>query len=70
MKVYPNPTSGRFYVQTEGQSLKRIYDLSGRLLLETKDNQVDMSSLSQGIYILKVTGRDGITGTEKIIKTN
>ncbi len=70
MKVYPNPTSGRFYVQTEGQSLKRIYDLSGRLLLETKDNQVDISSLSQGIYILKVTGRDGITGTEKIIKTN
>jgi hypothetical protein len=60
--IYPNPVNGR-YLNILNKNAEAytysLFDLSGKLVLQneasvgTKNYQLDMSSLSQGIYILK-----------------
>lgn len=60
--IYPNPVNGR-YLNILNKNAEAytysLFDLSGKLVLQneasagTKIYQLDMSSLSQGIYILK-----------------
>lgn len=51
--VYPNPvTDGKLYLSEESNI--SLFDLSGRLILqEVQVNSIDVSTLSQGQYILK-----------------
>lgn len=66
--VYPNPTTGIVNIQTEGTvENAAVYDVSGRSLLQTESNTIDIQNLSNGVYILKVTV-DGVVKTTKIIK--
>jgi hypothetical protein len=67
--IYPNPSSGYVYVQTETQKDLNltIYDLTGKELLSTKGKQIDFSNLSQGIYILKGKTEEG-EFTKRIVK--
>jgi hypothetical protein len=67
--VFPNPTSGNVFIHAETQksiSLS-VYDLNGKALLSTKGTQIDLSNLSQGIYILKGQTEDRAF-TRRIIK--
>lgn len=68
-KFYPNPTSSKIYFQGISGVEKQILDISGRLLLSTHENEIDLSNLSQGVYILRVECKDGIIETRKIVKT-
>lgn len=59
LKIYPNPTSGKFRVRVEGK-IEEIYlfDLSGKLMEKFKPGtdgevEIDISSYSTGIYFLK-----------------
>ncbi|MGF7138115.1 phospholipase D-like domain-containing protein [Roseimarinus sediminis] len=62
--IYPNPVNKELSISGESQlrSLS-IFDLSGRLLLirklEATSESVDLSSLSKGIYMLKVDSEEG-----------
>ena len=66
---YPNPTSSKIFFQGIQDANKQILDISGRILFSTYENEVDISSLSQGIYILKVKNKEGIVETRKIVKS-
>ena len=64
LKIYPNPTSGKFRVKVEGK-IEEIYlfDLSGKLMEKFKPGtdgevQIDISSYSTGIYFLKFQSGD------------
>ena len=61
--AYPNPTQGMVYItQRNGEiPFVNVYDNTGKLLLETRGLQVDLSAFAQGIYLLQVNN-------EKIIK--
>lgn len=65
-KIQPNPTSGHIQIDSNGQLVKSVilYDLCGRLLLQTNENQVDISTLPSGIYILEINH----TVREKVVK--
>ena len=66
--VSPNPTSGILNINTNSTiDAIRIYDISGRNVLNTKSKSIDLSSLQNGIYILKIK-TNGIVKTKKIIK--
>ena len=58
--VYPNPTSGRIHLVTSGEGVAELYDIMGHLVgtfvLSGKDSDIDMSSLPQGIYLLRLNG--------------
>ena len=53
--VYPNPVAQTLRIDgAEAGSTFTIYDLQGRTLMQTIENQIDVSSLAQGSYLLKV----------------
>ena len=70
MRVYPNPTPGRFTVEFTdpllAESYYSVYDAMGRLLLQRRLptgatlEQVDLSRYGQGTYVIKVTDPEGV----------
>ena len=60
--VFPNPADNLIYINTgidnNSPLSASIYDLTGRLVLSAyiQDNKLDISNLSNGLYILKVAG--------------
>ncbi|ARV14305.1 choice-of-anchor V domain-containing protein [Polaribacter sp. SA4-12] len=72
--VFPNPATESLTIQLPSGSEKatvQFYDYVGRLALSktisTVDNNIDVYSLSKGVYILKVLTDDKI-GSQKFIK--
>ena len=65
IKVFPNPSSG--FIQVQGDikfpSAMRIYNMTGRLIREERlvsgDQQVDVSGLQDGLFIIRLTGASG-----------
>lgn len=66
--IYPNPTSNDIFVEVQEQLLNlELYTINGQKILQTQENTLQMSSLPQGIYLLKVYTANGVA-QEKIIK--
>jgi hypothetical protein len=65
--LYPNPASNKLYVSTAGPALAqlRVYDMLGQVTMSEKvaapDVALDISGLSNGLYILQCIGHDGQT---------
>ena len=52
--VYPNPADKQIVINDEG--LKQIYNIFGERVLQTYDKKIDVSSLSSGVYVIKLEG--------------
>lgn len=66
IQVYPNPTTN--YILTPNAQKVSIVDLNGRIINEAFNTEkVDVSSLANGAYIVKVK-TNGITKIGKLIK--
>ena len=50
--VYPNPTDK--YVNINYNGLKQIFTILGEKLFETTENIINVSSLSKGVYLIKI----------------
>ena len=67
-EVYPNPTTDVINIETKGKlSSSILYNITGQKVLTSDQNQINVSSLPKGTYILK-TIIDGNENTKKIIK--
>ena len=66
--VYPNPTANRIYIQAENVTKAALFDLMGRRVHSTNQDQIDLSNINSGSYILQVTTQNNTTETFKIIK--
>jgi len=71
--LHPNPVKDqlnlRFDDGAEPESVE-LYDLAGRLV-GTKPNSlesIDMSAMPSGVYVLRITMKDGASYREKILK--
>lgn len=60
VKVYPNPTTGRLFLEFnenyEDLHLE-VYDMNGRTVHEFESfsgESIDVSSLNQGLYVLRI----------------
>lgn len=67
--VYPNPTTGilNFSSKSEVQNVS-VFDLSGRKISEFNSSQINISALPKGIYLVKISTKDGKTITKKVVK--
>ena len=66
----PNPTKDFIYITTP-ESIEKIdvYDILGKIVkTNNKNNNVDLTELSKGLYILKIATSDGIVTTKKVVK--
>jgi len=66
--VYPNPTADRIYIQAEKILQAELFDLLGRKVKATNQNQINLSNMASGTFILKVTTEKNKTQSFKIIK--
>ena len=73
VSISPNPFNNLITIQTSlpGEYTIEIYNVNGQLIREStftgSSHQVDLSNLSRGIYITKVSSGD-FTTTQKLIK--
>ena len=63
VNIYPNPATDKIYISnlTEDNTLIKIYDINGRLVLEnnvSNKEYLDISKISKGIYQIKFEGSD------------
>lgn len=58
--VYPNPTNGILQLNTSELTESNLYTSNGEFVLTTSDKQIDMTHLSKGLYIIKITTAKGI----------
>ena len=65
--VYPNPVKDQLYVKAEGLRSVEVFNLVGQRVLETEASTIDMGSLNQGIYFVRVTAEGG-TAAKRIVK--
>lgn len=70
LKIYPNPvTRGSFQISTDANGVKDvvIFDVLGKQVVKTvTENTVNVSNLTAGVYIVKVT-ENGKTATKKLV---
>ncbi|WP_405377412.1 T9SS type A sorting domain-containing protein [Nonlabens sp. Asnod3-A02] len=71
ISIYPNPTSSMIYIKTTVDVVQLdVYDLHGKLLLEKRSSlgSLSVESLSDGVYLMKVTTSTGEFTIKRIIK--
>ncbi|MFM2213869.1 MAG: hypothetical protein RL427_1132 [Bacteroidota bacterium] len=71
LKVYPNPISnGTLFIESAANATKTVvvYDVLGKQVLNTTtvDNAISVSSLTSGVYVVKIT-EEGNTATRKLV---
>ena len=66
-KVYPNPTKDQVKFEINDFEKITIYDISGKLILKTKSNIVNMKNIQSGVYLYKIH-KDNKIINGKIIK--
>ncbi|GAA4301518.1 hypothetical protein GCM10023163_24120 [Aestuariibaculum suncheonense] len=71
-RLYPNPTSTKFKVNQNIQTLE-IYDMTGKLIQQfsgnfLKGSDFNISNLSKNIYLIKIVNDLGDTGISKLVK--
>jgi hypothetical protein len=73
IKVYPNPVSGKMYIESTGQNIADISltSLNGQVVLKkagtSKEEILNTESLESGVYILSVTDQSGATSFKKVV---
>ncbi len=70
IQIYPNPADEFLHIShsLNSQLKSDIYDISGKKLIESVDDFIDISNLIQGIYFIKMSGSDGNIHSMTFIK--
>lgn len=66
--VYPNPTADRIYIQADNIIKAELFDLMGRKVKATYQNQIDLSDINKGSFILQVTTKNNNAQSFKITR--
>ncbi len=67
--IFPNPTNGVINIKTNEQIEKiTILDISGKIILETTNTEIDLSKQKTGTYFVKIETENGIFTEKTILK--
>jgi hypothetical protein len=76
LKIYPNPATGFVHIEipNEISGSKRVtlfYDITGKLALncQSTDQNINISSLKQGLYLVRIQSSSGQVFNAKLVKT-
>ena len=63
--LYPSPTDNYLFIQgTTSQLSATVYNMLGKQVLNTQNtDKIDVSGLSDGVYIIKIS--DGVNETQR-----
>tara|TARA_B110000902_G_scaffold203753_1_gene231632 strand:+ start:736 stop:1392 length:657 start_codon:yes stop_codon:yes gene_type:complete len=68
VKVYPNPTTDKLIIVSKNIQKSILYNVSGQSVLESDRNELNVSELPTGIYLLHITNTQNQLSTFKVIK--
>jgi len=68
--VYPSPTTGMLSIVSKTAITEiEVYNQLGQLVLSNSNqNEIDISSVSSGVYFIKIKDEHGNIGTQKVVK--
>ena len=66
--IYPNPSNGIVNIKMAALKEATIYNLSGKRIMRSTDNYMDVSALSEGVYIIKLENSSGDRFSTRLIK--
>ena len=67
VKVYPVPAENEIFIQTDDFQKAEIYSLAGQKLMECLRDRMNVSTLSSGLYIMKVYDHEGDCATQRFM---
>ena len=67
VSLYPNPVTNVLNIEAEGIQEVNVLDVNGRTVLTENSNRIDMSTLANGVYFVRVITAEGVS-TQKIAK--
>ena len=69
--LYPNPTSGIITINSQYYKYAELYDLNGKLILNTYNDEINIGHFTKGLYVVKLFDNvDKLISIQKVIKTN
>jgi len=71
IKVYPNPTSDKLFVECEKFSTITLYDMLGKEVLNqnlSEKSEININHLPKGIYNVRIISENKVVGNSKIVK--
>lgn len=66
-KLFPNPATNTVTIDGDNIALIQIYDVNGKLIIESIQNQIDVSALAKGVYSVVVI-TDKNRNVKKLVK--
>ena len=68
--IYPNPVQNILHIEHNNAIIKEIivYNILGKEIIRTSDNTIDLSTFSNGVYVVKIKTADNKSVVKKIIK--
>ena len=71
LSIYPNPVIDNLFITTDATNIEQImiYSVNGQLVMTaaTNDKTVDVSALTEGVYVLQIQTENGIS-TQRFVK--
>lgn len=61
VSIYPNPTKGIVNIEVEGLKGIIVMNAIGQKVLETVENQIDLSQFGNGIFMLRIETEQGVS---------
>ena len=69
IKLYPNPTSSILNIgMTQNLKHVSIYSILGAEVLRTQDKTIDVSGLSNGVFLIKIEDENGNVSIKRFVK--
>ena len=66
--IYPNPASNNFSIEMENEVKSvEIYSIQGQKVMVSNSKNVNVSSLSKGIYMVRIEDENNAIATQKLI---
>ena len=66
IKIYPNPANNKIIIDASDVFDVKLFDVLGKQITSTKENQIDVSNFNDGVYFIQVQTKQNAT-TQKII---
>ncbi len=67
INIFPNPATSAVSIEGENISLVMIYDVNGKLIAQSTQKQIDISTLSKGVYSVVIVSEKN-RSVKKLLK--
>ena len=68
-EVYPNPAKYNVVINNIEPAEVQVYNALGQLVKTVREsNEIDLGGLVDGVYLLRITDKEGNTFSERIVK--